>query len=413
MTYRDHLPQLDGDLFLTDGGIETVLIFHEGLDLPLFAAFDLLKDDAGEAALRAYYEPYAALAKERGLGFVLESPTWRASPRWAGEIGYGSDELDALNRRAIALLEEIRTAQGKDGAPIVISGCVGPQDDGYSPAAQLTADEAHHYHLTQVATFAETAADMVGALTLTYADEAIGIARAAADVGLPAAISFTVETDGRLPSGQPLGEAIEQVDQETGGGARLLHGQLRPPHALRGRAGGRRAVARARAGSARQRLDAQPRRAGRGRRARRGRSRRAGRRLPPAGREAPAAQRAGRLLRHRPPPRGGDPRRLAGALEATRSIRPVTHAVILISAEREALPVLGSRLAEVEGVAEAYSVTGEWDFVAVIRVVEQEQLADVVTNKLARLPGILDTYTMVAFEVFSQHDLDAMFSIGD
>ena len=217
MTYRDHLPQLDGDLFLTDGGIETVLIFHEGLDLPLFAAFDLLKDDAGQAALRAYYEPYAALAKERGLGLVLESPTWRASPRWAGEIGYGSDELDALNRRAIALLDQIRAAHGEDGAPIVISGCVGPQDDGYNPAAQLSADEAHHYHLTQVATFAETAADMVGALTLTYADEAIGIARAAADVGLPAAISFTVETDGRLPSGQPLGEAIEQVDQETGG----------------------------------------------------------------------------------------------------------------------------------------------------------------------------------------------------
>jgi DNA-binding Lrp family transcriptional regulator len=90
----------------------------------------------------------------------------------------------------------------------------------------------------------------------------------------------------------------------------------------------------------------------------------------------------------------------------------MTHAVVLISADRDALPVLGSRLAEVEGVAEAYSVTGEWDFVAVIRVVEQEKLAEVVTSKLARLPGIVDTYTMVAFEVFSQHDLEAMFSIG-
>jgi S-methylmethionine-dependent homocysteine/selenocysteine methylase len=217
MTYRDHLPQLDGDLFLTDGGIETVLIFHEGLDLPAFAAFDLLKDAEGEQALRAYYEPYAALAAERGLGFVLESPTWRASPRWAGEIGYGSGGLDALNRRAIALMEELRSAHAEDGAPIVISGCVGPQDDGYSPAAQLSADAARNYHLTQIATFADTAADMVCALTLTYADEAVGIARAAADHGMPSAISFTVETDGRLPSGQPLGEAVEEVDQETGG----------------------------------------------------------------------------------------------------------------------------------------------------------------------------------------------------
>jgi DNA-binding Lrp family transcriptional regulator len=91
----------------------------------------------------------------------------------------------------------------------------------------------------------------------------------------------------------------------------------------------------------------------------------------------------------------------------------VTHAVILISAEREALPVLGGRLSDVDGVTEAWSVTGEWDFVAVIRVEETDQLADVVTNKLARLPGIVNTYTMVAFEVFSQHDLDAMFSLGD
>ncbi len=108
MSYRNHLPQLDGGLFLTDGGIETTLIFHEGLDLPAFAAFDLLKDDQGTEALRRYYEPYTALAREHGVGFVLESPTWRASPRWAGELGYSEQELEALNRKAIALMEEIR-----------------------------------------------------------------------------------------------------------------------------------------------------------------------------------------------------------------------------------------------------------------------------------------------------------------
>jgi S-methylmethionine-dependent homocysteine/selenocysteine methylase len=215
VSYRNHLPQLDGGLFLTDGGIETTLIFHEGLDLPLFAAFDLLRDDEGTEALRRYYAPYAALAREHDLGFVLESPTWRASPRWAAELGYGEAELDKLNRKAMALMEEIREEFDSDGAPIVISGCVGPHDDGYSPATKLAAADARDYHATQIATFAETAADMITAITMTYAEEAIGVALAAQQHELPSAISFTVETDGRLPSGQALGEAISQTDDET------------------------------------------------------------------------------------------------------------------------------------------------------------------------------------------------------
>jgi S-methylmethionine-dependent homocysteine/selenocysteine methylase len=219
MSHRDHLPQLDGDLFLTDGGIETTLIFHEGLDLPAFAAFDLLKDEEGTEALRRYYVPYAELAREHGVGFVLESPTWRASPRWGRQIGYDDEELDRLNRRAIVLMEEIRDRYAPHGAPVVISGCVGPHDDGYSPAAMLTASDAEDYHATQITTFSDTAADMVTAITMTYADEAIGITRAAVKAGMPVAISFTVETDGRLPSGQGLGEAIRQVDQETGAAA--------------------------------------------------------------------------------------------------------------------------------------------------------------------------------------------------
>ena len=215
MTYREHLPQLDGGLFLTDGGIETVLIFHEGLDLPLFAAFHLLRDEAGSERLSAYYEPYVALAREAGLGFVLESPTWRASPRWAAEIGYDAEQLDQMNREAIALLDQIREREADGSPPIVISGCVGPQDDGYNPAELLSAEAARSYHSTQIGTFADTAVDMVAAITLTYVEEALGIVRAAGEHGMPVAISFTVETDGRLPSGQALGEAIEQVDSET------------------------------------------------------------------------------------------------------------------------------------------------------------------------------------------------------
>jgi S-methylmethionine-dependent homocysteine/selenocysteine methylase len=215
MNHRGHLPQLDGDLFLTDGGIETVLIFHEQIDLPLFAAFDLLKDEAGTERVRRYYEPYVALARERGVGFVLESPTWRASSRWAAEIGYDAEQLDKLNRKAIALLEGIREEHGNGGPPIVISGCVGPQADGYQPQELLSAEAARDYHAAQIETFAETSADMVTAITMTYAEEAVGITRAATEAGIPVAVSFTVETDGRLPSGQELGEAIEQVDAAT------------------------------------------------------------------------------------------------------------------------------------------------------------------------------------------------------
>jgi homocysteine S-methyltransferase len=214
--YRDRLPQLDGGLFVTDGGIETTLIFHQGLDLPEFAAFDLLKDDAGTEELRRYYAPYVRLARERGAGLVLESPTWRASPGWAEKIGYSEEQLDALNRKAIALMEELRA--GTDGGtPIVISGCIGPEGDGYAPETMLTAEEAERYHATQIGTFADTAADMVTAITMTYPEEAIGVARAAAKAGLPSAISFTVETDGRLPNGQALAGAVQQTDDETDG----------------------------------------------------------------------------------------------------------------------------------------------------------------------------------------------------
>ena len=213
--YRERLPQLDGGVFVTDGGIETTLIFHHGLELPAFAAFDLLKDGEGMDELRRYYEPYARLAREHGVGLVLEAPTWRANPDWARQIGYSLEELDALNRKAIALMEELR-AEHQGTRPIVISGCVGPQGDGYAPDSTLTPEGAEEYHAVQIGTFADTAADLVTAITMTYAEEAIGVARAAAKAGLPSAISFTLETDGRLPSGQSLAGAIQEVDDATG-----------------------------------------------------------------------------------------------------------------------------------------------------------------------------------------------------
>jgi S-methylmethionine-dependent homocysteine/selenocysteine methylase len=211
--YRDALPQLGDALFLTDGGIETTLIFHDGIELPYFAAYDLLTREDGEAALRRYFEPYVRIALDRGVGIVLDTPTWRANPDWAGRIGHSAEQLANLNRRAVALLETLRDEHATDDrTPIVVSGCVGPRGDGYVVAETMSADEAAAYHATQIGIFADTGADLVTALTLTYADEALGVVRAARDVGLPVVISFTLETDGRLPSGQSLREAIEEVD---------------------------------------------------------------------------------------------------------------------------------------------------------------------------------------------------------
>jgi homocysteine S-methyltransferase len=218
--YRAHLPQLDGgQLFMTDGGLETTLIFHEKIDLPHFAAFDLLKDAQGARVLEQYYERYAAMASTHRLGLVLEAPTWRANPDWGARLGYDAAALADANRKAISLMSRIRDAYETQATPIVISGNLGPRGDGYRPGQHMRAEEAEAYHAPQIQTFAGTEADMVAGFTINYVNEAIGIVRAASSCGMPVAISFTVETDGRLPSGDTLQEAIEHTDAETGAAA--------------------------------------------------------------------------------------------------------------------------------------------------------------------------------------------------
>lgn len=217
MNVHTNLPQLSGALTVTDGGLETDLIFQRGVALPAFAAFPLLATDDGRATLRAYYADYARIARERGAGLVLESPTWRANPDWAPAVGVDLDEMDALNRAGIALMREI-AAENADLPHVVVSGCIGPRGDGYAVGTAMDAEEAHRYHARQVDVFAGAGADLVTAMTMTYAAEATGITRAARRAGVPVAISFTVETDGRLPSGQSLPEAIAEVDAQAGGG---------------------------------------------------------------------------------------------------------------------------------------------------------------------------------------------------
>jgi homocysteine S-methyltransferase len=215
--YRQRLPQLQDELFLTDGGIETTLIFHEGAVLPLFASFILLQGDSGVSLLRRYFTRYARLAQSRELGLVLETPTWRANPDWGAKLGYDAEALAGANRRSVDLLLEIRQSFETHLTPIVISGNLGPRGDGYHPGTRMSSVEAQSYHAPQIETFAGTDADMVAAFTMNYVEEAVGVARAARAAAMPVAISFTVETDGRLPSGATLEEAIAATDEASAG----------------------------------------------------------------------------------------------------------------------------------------------------------------------------------------------------
>jgi homocysteine S-methyltransferase len=197
---------------MTDGGLETCLLFHEGIELPCFAAFPLLADAAGRAALRRYFETFLDLAAELGRPFVLDTPTWRANPDWGRQLGYDTDGLASANGAAVTFAREL--AEGR--SDVTINGVLGPRGDGYVVDRQMGGDEAAEYHAWQIGVLREAGADRVTALTLAYPDEAIGVVRAAADVGLPAVVSFTVETDGRLPDGTTVSDAIGQVDQATG-----------------------------------------------------------------------------------------------------------------------------------------------------------------------------------------------------
>lgn len=208
---------LDGSTpFITDGGLETTLIFLDGVDLPSFAAFPLVDDADGRQTLARYFKPYFEIAERDGVGMVVDTATYRANPDWAALVGYEGDALAGVQARSVEFARAI--AADHEGMPTVINGLIGQRGDGYVISNAMSASEAADYHLPQIRVFNEAGADMVMAATMSYVEEAIGIAQASASVGVPVAISFTLETDGRLPSGQSLGEAIEATDRATTSG---------------------------------------------------------------------------------------------------------------------------------------------------------------------------------------------------
>jgi S-methylmethionine-dependent homocysteine/selenocysteine methylase len=234
-TVAASLPHLSGRRVVTDGGLETDLIYHHGVDLRHFAAFPLVDDERGRELLLQYYAEYVDIARRAGAGVQLDTPTYKANADWGDRLGYSASELRRVNRDAVALLQRLRDRAG--GETLLVSGCLGPRGDGYVAGDAVEPDEAAAYHAPQIEAFADAGADLITVLTLNRVGEAVGVVRAARAAGLPVAVSFTVEVDGRLPDGTPLHSAITAVDAEAGPDYFMIN-CAHPTHIARGLAEG-------------------------------------------------------------------------------------------------------------------------------------------------------------------------------
>ena len=201
--------------FLTDGGFETWLFFQQGFEAPEFAAIVLMDDEAARQAARRYFDGFLSMAASAQTGFVLDTNTWRGCTHWGPKLNRSESEMLRLTSDAVSFAKNIRREWQSRVSPILINGVVGPAGDGYAPGRVPHAAEAREMHLPQIATFAQAGVDMVSAITMTNTGEALGITQAAVEKRLPIVVSFTVETDGRLPTGELLGDAIRSVDTAT------------------------------------------------------------------------------------------------------------------------------------------------------------------------------------------------------
>ncbi len=209
-------PLLEQHRFLCYTGMETDLIFNQGVDLPGFASFPLLESDRGRELLTQYYQRLIRIGQAHGIGVFLDTPTWVANENRASALGYTAKQLDRLNAEAVEFVAQLR--DGPTGCPTVLSAQVGPRGDGYTVSEAVNPDEAFEYHSRQIESLATAGAELISAFTLTDPGEAVGIVRAAAQCEIPCLVAFTVETDGALPSGDSIFTAIDRVDTETDGG---------------------------------------------------------------------------------------------------------------------------------------------------------------------------------------------------
>jgi homocysteine S-methyltransferase len=204
----------EGVLYLTEGGQETELMYKHGHDLPEFALYPLLDKPSAVADLTSMYTRYLEVAARYGFVALMGGLDYRASPDWSGKLGISTEGLVDYQVRSIEFLRDV--AKPFSGNPIMFAGAVGPRGDAYGQDRTITADEAEDYHGVQLSTLKQAGVDLVTAMTFNNVPEAVGVARAAASVGLPLSMSFMVTSNGQLTTGPSLRQAIEEVDEHAG-----------------------------------------------------------------------------------------------------------------------------------------------------------------------------------------------------
>ncbi len=218
MTHHDETPpRRPGLSWLTEGGIETEIMYKWGHDMPHFAMFPLLERAAAAADIRGMYRRYLDVAARHGFAALIGGFDYRASPDWGALLGYSDEGLAEANLRSIDFLRGL-AREYRDGLPDArIAGYVGPRGDAYSLNRTITEDEAAEYHAVQLATLKRAGVDLAWAVTFNNPAEARGVVRAAREIGVPLALSFSLTSSSRLASGQTLAEAVQSVDAASDG----------------------------------------------------------------------------------------------------------------------------------------------------------------------------------------------------
>jgi len=204
------------ELFLTEGGIETEIIYKHGFELPEFAMFTLLENPRAVGVMRDMFRRQLDVAAEFAMSVLLTGLDYRASPDWGARLGYSQHGLAEINIRAIEFLREIASEYHEQIPRILIGGIIGPRGDAYQLNKTITSVEAEDYHAVQLATLKAAKVDFACALTFNNTPEAIGVARAATTIGVPLTVSLTVNSNGRLKSGPTVAEAVKSIDAEAG-----------------------------------------------------------------------------------------------------------------------------------------------------------------------------------------------------
>lgn len=216
---HDFPPRLDDRIYITEGGIETEILYKWGFELPEFSMYPLLDNADAMKTIHAMFDRVFAAAAAHDAGIVLAGLDYRASPDWAEKIGYSRDQLDAFIHRNIAFLKGRREAHADRVRDVYIAATCGPRGDAYGTGGTITEDEAEAYHAFQIAASKAAGADLVIGITFNNIPESIGFVRAAQDVGIPVGISLTLTPEGVMRSGPSLQQAVEEIDAATDGAA--------------------------------------------------------------------------------------------------------------------------------------------------------------------------------------------------